>query len=62
PIPTKESPNPHYRSGAPVKLYDAAQVASIESTTEFQDAKSAAAKRSQSAKAIAARKHATTIR
>jgi hypothetical protein len=36
PAPTKENPNPHYRSAAPVKLYDVAQVASIESTAEFK--------------------------
>jgi hypothetical protein len=61
PTPTTESPNPYYRAGAPVKLYDAAQVAAIESTAAFQEAQSAAAKRSQSAKARAARRHATTL-
>jgi hypothetical protein len=61
PTPTKENPNPHYRSAAPVKLYDVAQVASIESTAEFKDALSAAADRSQRAKAKAAGRRAATI-
>lgn len=46
PVPTKEAPNPYYRSvGAPMKLYDIDKVNSIESSRNFIEAKTVTEKR-----------------
>lgn len=61
PEPTKETANPHYRSGPKMKLYDEVKVKAIEKTKKFQEMTSAALKRSQTAKSVAAKRQTDTI-
>lgn len=62
PAPTKEILNLRHRSSAPIKLYDVAQVNSIEFTGEFKEAQSAPAERSRRAVAKAAQRREETRR
>jgi len=63
PVPTKEAPNPYYRSvGAPMKLYDLDKVGSIESSPNFVQAKIVAEKRKDAGIKSAEKKRKTTIK
>jgi hypothetical protein len=54
--------NPHYRSAAPLRLYDAARVESAESSPEFVAKKTGTAARSASARKAAETKRDTLLR
>ncbi|MGH6815576.1 MAG: hypothetical protein ACREC6_07725 [Hyphomicrobiaceae bacterium] len=59
--PHKTSPNPHYSSAAPVKLYLEERVKAAEGTPEFAAAKAIAASRSRSSRAVADRNRAALL-
>jgi hypothetical protein len=54
--PDETAPNPHYRSGPPMRLYSIDRVNKVEATTEFQDALAGKATSRKASKATAERK------
>ncbi len=53
PDPDREAPNPHYRSGAPLRLYDLARVERVEKYKRFIAAKEKTAGQTEARKAAA---------
>lgn len=57
--PDVQSPNPHYRSGPPMRLYSIARVESVEETPAWADRRDKAAAHSESRRASASKAAAT---